>query len=148
MDRTEILKRLNDLIQLDVDAVEAYTQAIRHVKYDDIKKRLTEYQEDHKDHVQDLTAMVRSLDGKPVDSTPDLKGYLIEGFTALRSVTGPKGALEAMRSNERLTNRRYEEAAALDFPEEVLALVKKNLTDERVHLHYIEEIITTPRREL
>ncbi|HWI41927.1 MAG TPA: ferritin, partial [Verrucomicrobiae bacterium] len=78
----------------------------------------------------------------------DLKGLLLEGLTALRSVTGMKGALQAMETNEKLTNRKYTEAAGLPLPEEILKIVRTNLTHEQRHLGYIQEILTTPRREL
>jgi rubrerythrin len=148
MDRLIIIDLLNDLIQLDVDAVEAYSHAIKHVEYHDIKKRLLDYQDDHQNHIRDLTAMVQALDGRPIKPTPDLKGYLIEGFTLLRSLTGTKGALEAMFTNEKLTNKRYGEAAAQDLPEEVMKWVKTNLTQEIRHLGYLEDVLTIPRHEL
>ena len=76
MERTQIIERLNDLIQLDVDAVEAYSHAIKSVKYDDIRKKLVEFQDDHRSHIQNLSAIVQRLDGQPVKPSPDLKGYL------------------------------------------------------------------------
>lgn len=148
MERTQIIERLNDLAQLDVDAVEAYSHAIKHLEYDDIRKKLVEFQDDHKGHIRELASLVQQLGGKPLKPSPDLKGYLIEGYTALKSVTGTKGALEAMRTNEILTNRKYGEAAALDFPEEVMKLIRTNFTHEQLHLQFIEEILSTPRREL
>jgi uncharacterized protein (TIGR02284 family) len=147
MERSEIGKRLHDLAQLDIDAVHAYEQAIERVGYDDIREKLRDFQDDHRRHIESLSAFLRDLDVKPPDS-PDLKGYLIEGFTAIRSVTGTKGALEAMEGNEKLTNRKYGEASALDFPPEILKVVKSNLADEERHLGYIREILKTPRREL
>lgn len=148
MNRLIIIDLLNDLLQLDVDAVEAYSHAIKHVEYHDIKKRLLDYQDDHQNHIKELTTMVQQLDGKPLKPTPDLKGYLIEGFTMLRSLTGTKGALQAMFNNEKLTNKRYQEAAAQDLPDEVMKLIKTNLTHEIRHLGYLEDVLTIPRHEL
>lgn len=144
----DVIELLNDLIQLDVDAAETYGQAIKHMEYEDIRRRLADFQDDHRNHIRDLTAMVQQLNGTPLKPTPDLKGYLLEGFTALRSIASTKGALESMRSNERLTNRKYQEAAALDLPEEVMTLIKTNLSQEIRHLMYIEEVLTIPRHEL
>jgi len=118
------------------------------LEYEDIRKKLLEFQDDHKGHIRKLASMVQQLGGKPLKPSPDLKGYLIEGYTALKSVTGTKGALEVMRTNEILTNRKYGEAAALDFPEEVMKMIRSNFTHEQLHLQYIEEILSTPRREL
>jgi uncharacterized protein (TIGR02284 family) len=148
MERKAMLDRLNDLIQLDVDAVEAYGQAMKHIKYDDIRKKLGEFQDDHRHHIQRLTAAVREFGGEPVKPRPDLKGYLLQGFTALRSVTGTEGALRAMETNEKLTNRKYGEATELDLPTPVMRIVRDNLAQEEIHLTYIQETLSTPRREL
>ena len=133
---------------LDVDAVEAYEQAIKHMEYHDIRRRLVDFQDDHKNHVRDLTAMVKQLNGNPLQPTPDLKGYLLEGWTALRSIGSAGGALEAMRSNEKLTNQKYQEAAACDLPQEVMTLIKTNLSQEIRHMMYLEEVLSIPRHEL
>lgn len=148
MNRKEIIDRLNNLIQLDVDAVEAYDHAIKHVEYKDIKKRFGEFQDDHRAHIRNLSEMVGQMGGTPVKPKPDLKGYLMEGFTTLMSLTGAKQTLEAMRTNERKTNKEYEEAVGLEFPEEVMKLLRVNYAQEMQHLAYIEEILAIPRREL
>lgn len=148
MERAEIVERLNALIKVDVDAIEAYSQAIKHIKYDDIKDRLSDFQDDHRNHVENLSAVVREFGGEPAKPTPDLKGYLIEGFTALRSVTSTKGALEAMESNEKLTNKKYEEAAALPLPPHVHKIILSNLSQEERHLHYIQDILINTRHPM
>lgn len=148
MERTDAIDKLNDLIQLDVDAVEAYDHAIKNVEYDDIRKRFGEFQDDHRAHIRNLAEMVQRLGGSPVKLEPSLKGYLLEGLTALRSAAGTQSALEAMKTNEKLTNRKYEEAVALDFPDDVMKLLRVNLAQEQQHLAYIEEILAIPRREL
>lgn len=148
MENKEIVARLNDLIQLDVDAVEAYSHAIKHLEYGDISKRLLDFQDDHRTHIRNLTEMVQHLGGKPVKPTPDLKGYLIEGFTALMSASGSIGAMEAMKANEILTTKKYSQAAALDLPEELKKVILTHYSQEQRHLQYIEEIISTPRHEL
>jgi demethoxyubiquinone hydroxylase (CLK1/Coq7/Cat5 family) len=71
-----------------------------------------------------------------------LKGYLIEGFTALRSMTGTEGALKAMRTNEKITNKNYDKALSQDLPADVAAIVRRNRDDERRHLEYIETALS------
>jgi uncharacterized protein (TIGR02284 family) len=135
------IKHLNDLIQLDVDAIHAYRQAIDHIDSVSIRETLERFKSDHERHVTDLSECVRSVGGTPVKLTPDIKGYLLEGFTALRSVTGTEGALRAMRTNERLTNKTYDRALTEDLPVDVLAIVRRNREDERRHLDYIERVL-------
>jgi hypothetical protein len=85
--------------------------------------------------------MVATLAEQPPKPTPDLKSVLIEGMTALRSVTGTEGALKAMRMNEGLTNSRYDAALKADLPADVRSVVEKNRDDERRHLQYIEQCL-------
>lgn len=145
MERSEIIDRLNDLIKLDIDASRAYGQALGAVDSLDIKSRLSAYREDHDRHATELQAAVRGLGGAPAEMTPDIKGYFIEGFTALRGMTGTEGALKAMQTNERLTNSRYKDAIGdlVDAPAEIRVLLDRNYADERRHLEYIDRALDT-----
>lgn len=129
---------LNDLIQLDHDAVQAYKQAIE--KIDDVAARtdLESFQADHERHIAELSQSVRMMGGEPERAGRDLKGVLLEGLTALRSVTGTTGALRAMRTNERLTNRTYERALDAKLPAAARDVVARGREDERRHLASIE----------
>jgi uncharacterized protein (TIGR02284 family) len=132
---------MNELIQLDYDAVQAYKQAIE--KIDDTIARLDleSFQADHERHIADLSQAVRLLGGQPEGTGRDLKGLLLEGLTALRSVTGTLGALKAMRMNEKLTNRSYERALEAKLPPTARDVVLRNREDERRHLAAIEQHI-------
>jgi uncharacterized protein (TIGR02284 family) len=136
--RESAIELLNDLIQLDYDAVQAYKQAIE--KIDDVSARvdLEVFQADHERHIADLSRTVRMMGGEPEEAGRDLKGVLLEGLTALRSVTGTLGALRAMRMNEKLTNRSYERALEAKLPVAARDVVLRNREDERRHLSAIE----------
>lgn len=130
---------LNDLIQLDIDAIRAYEQALDAVKDNDVRRNLLAFRGDHERHVNELSGLVRGMGGTPPAFKPDLKGFLIEGMTAVRALAGENAALSAMRDNERLTNNRYQ--AALDnpnLPANCRDVVARNREDERRHLAYIE----------
>jgi uncharacterized protein (TIGR02284 family) len=143
MNRDDILDNLEKLIQLDVDATHAYDQAIKNVNEQVIKDKLIQFQADHRKHIDLLSAKVLELGGTPPELTSDFKGFIISGFTALRSLTGTKGALEAMETNEKLTTSRYEEASKKDFPVDILSIIQSNFADEQRHLSFIREAIPT-----
>ncbi|MBJ6726114.1 DUF2383 domain-containing protein [Geomesophilobacter sediminis] len=143
MNRDEILSQLEKLIQLDVDATHAYEQAIKNVKEQMIKDKLILFQADHRRHVDTLSAKVVELGGKPPEFTSDFKGFFITGFTALRSLTGTKGALEAMESNEKVTTTKYEDAMKLQWPADIITIIQTNLADERRHLSFVREALST-----
>lgn len=136
-----LIETLNDLIQLDYDAVKAYEQAIDRVDDPEVEDNLESFLLDHERHITDLAQLVRELGGAPKELGRDLKGFLLSGMTALRSTTGTLGALRAMRTNEKLTNHRYEKALAHDLPSHVRAVVAVNFEDERRHLRVIEQQI-------
>jgi len=141
MTRDEILTQLEKLIQLDVDATHAYDQAIKNVDEQVIKDKLLLFQGDHRRHIDLLSAKVLELGGTPPELASDFKGFFISGFTALRSLTGTKGALEAMETNEKLTTSRYQDAAQLVWPTDITSIIQSNLSDEQRHLAFVREAI-------
>ena len=143
MTRDEILNQLEKLIQLDVDATHAYDQAIKNVDEQVIKDKLLLFQGDHRRHIDLLSAKVLELGGTPPELTSDFKGFFISGFTALRSLTGTKGALEAMETNEKLTTSKYQDAVKLVWPADIASIIQSNLSDEQRHLAFVREAIPT-----
>lgn len=139
----KIISVLNDLIQLDIDAVHAYGQAIDNVEESVVRGRLLEFQNDHERHIRELGQAVLDQGGTPIEHKRDFKGFLIEGMTAIRSATGTKGALKAMRTNEVLTNRQYDKALEEALPPRVRDLVMRNRDDERRHLQYIDSCLSS-----
>ncbi len=137
MDNDQIVKVLNELLHVDIDAIRAYGQALDAAKDPEVVNRLTEFRGDHERHVNELSSIVRRFGGTPVGG-PDIKGFLLEGMTAIRAMMGEDGALKAMRQNEQVTNRAYERALQQPFPADVLDVVRRNREDERRHLAWIE----------
>lgn len=143
MEHKELIKDLYDLAQLDIDAARAYKQALDNIDHPTIHSQISSFKADHLRHIDDLSAIIRRMGGNPPDFSPDFKGFFIEGFTAIRSMTGTEGALKAMRGNEKLTNRAYEKALKWDMPADVRMIIEKNFSDEQRHLAYIEQAIET-----
>lgn len=141
MERKDLIDQLESLIRLDIDAIHAYDQAIKRIEQPLYRDKLVAFQGDHRRHVDALSAKLRELGETPPAFSPDFKGFFIEGFTALRSMTGTKGALEAMETNERLTNSRYEKASRMDFPSDIAMIIRENFADEQRHIAFIREAI-------
>ena len=135
----ETVATLNDLIQLDIDAVHAYSQAIDACKVAEVRDNLTAFKGDHQRHISELEGAVRALGGQP-PTGKDIKGFVIEGFTAIAS-QGDRSALLAMRGNEEITTRRYDAARRTNVAGDVLELIEKNYADEARHLDWIKQAI-------
>lgn len=135
-----LLDKLTKLAQLDIDAIGAYKTAIAKIDDATIQQKLTQFKGDHERHVIDLNREIVTMDGAPLEEKPDLKGLLIKGLTALQSAFGTESALKAMKGNEELTNKTYDEALAdNNLPVHIRFLLEKNRDDERLHLQYIEQ---------
>ncbi len=139
----KIIDALSDLAQLDIDAVYAYEEALKNIDDSEIFKNIDSFRLDHLRHIDDLSALIVKQGGTPPKKTKDFKGYIIKGFTSLRSMTGTFGALKAMKENEKTTNKTYKKALDenKDFPPEILILFEANYNDEQKHLLYIMNVL-------
>lgn len=136
----QMARRLKGLMQVDVDAVEAYNEAIERVDSQELRSRLSSFRDDHQRHISDLQSAIRDMGAEPPDTDPDFKGKLIEGMTALRSSMGDEQALKAMRQNEQITNNAYEDALQdHTWPGATQRVIQKGYEDERRHLEWIEQ---------
>lgn len=133
-----MLDRLNSLIQLDIDATYCYDEAIKRTEDRDIAATLQTYRGDHEKHIDDLSEIVTGNGGKAPKRTPDMQGLLLQGITALRSVTGTEGALKAMEMNEKKTNEEYGKAQDWDVSPSIHAVLERDLDDEKRHLEFVQ----------
>ena len=63
---TALVAELNDLLKLDHDAVHAYNLAIRALDSEEYKRQLAEFRADHERHIDELSQLIRSRDGTPM----------------------------------------------------------------------------------
>ena len=154
MGNKKFIEDLKDLVQLDFDAIQAYDQATARIEEDHIRHTLVSFRSDHERHISELSQFIIDYGETPPDRTRDLKGFILEGITSLQSLMGTKAALTAMKTNEKLINRRYRKALdSLTMPTVVRNAVLKNFEDEKRHLAFIERAIETelwkhPTREV
>ncbi len=135
----EIADLLNALIELDLDAVEAYEAAIERLQDPADKVRLGEFKQDHQRHVSELQPIVSEFGEKPA-AVPDFKRVLTKGKVVLGSLLGDRAILVAMKTNEDDTNTAYDRAVDRDdLPTHISGVLMRNRADERRHRAYIEK---------
>jgi uncharacterized protein (TIGR02284 family) len=137
MNEKNLIEALSNLVQLDIDAVQAYDQALKEIDDPIIRDRLLKFQDDHRNHIGRLSKKIEALGGQPPEYSQDIKGYVIEAFAAIRSFIGLKGALAAMKTIEEITNRYYGEVVSWDAPSAVKEVLRTFFSEEKVHLDYI-----------
>jgi len=142
MDNKRIINKLTNIVQLDIDAILAYNQAIENIEQDDIRQSLVAFRADHDRHVTDLSRVIERLGGTPPSFERDFKGFFIEGMTAITSKVGTRSALTSMFGNEMLTNSVYRAATEMeDVSDDIRNLVQRNYGDEQRHLAYIKNTL-------
>jgi len=133
----DLIKAMSNLVQLDIDAVTAYDQAIKEIDDPIIRERLLNFQDDHRKHISGLSEEIRKLGKQPPEGSMDFKGYVIEAFAAIRSFTGLKGALKSMKTTEEITNRYYSEVVSWEAPDAIKERLRSYFSEEKIHLDYI-----------
>lgn len=137
-DDAALIADLNDLLQLDHDAVEAYTLAIDVVRSDRYREALVVHRADHKRHIEELAALVRKRGGLPTE-LPHPTAPLKLVVQALGAAPNDQTLLLAFKAVERQVRDKYGRFAAKRFPEDVREVVQRAADDEVRHYQWAED---------
>ena len=145
---TALVAELNDLLKLDHDAVQAYTLAIRLVENADYKRQLEEFRADHQRHIDELTQLIRSRDGVPLELPHLPSGVFKLAVQAVGGAGGDRAVLLAFKANERQVRDKYRRAARAVHPADVTSVLARGADDEARHyawsLATLEELGVSP----
>jgi rubrerythrin len=132
-DTAALLADLTDLLQLEYDALPAYSVAIAGLRRADLREAMRAYREDHERHVRDLSAQIRGLGGVPL-TVPHLPtGLLKLGVQVAGLAGGDRAVLLGFVSNEWQSQEKYARYAARPYPPELAALLQRHAADEARH---------------
>lgn len=130
----ELAAELNDMLQLDHDAVQAYTIAIQNLESDELRGRLEEFRGDHQRHITDLTHLIRTHGGIPIELEHVPTGFFKKAVQQVGALDGDTGILLAFKANERQVRDKYRRAAgAPGHPADVADVLRRNAEDEERH---------------
>lgn len=140
---TMLVAKLNDLLQLDTDAVQAYAVVIAQLESKTRKQTVRRYQADHKRHVTNLKKIIRQQGGAPVAVSHIPTGpFKLAMQAAMGSLGGDKAVLLAFKSNERQVRDKYLRAAADEaIPTAIARVVKAAAADEERHYRWVEKTL-------
>ena len=135
---SEVLDGLNDLLQLDHDAIGAYEIAMEKLEDRDAAAQIAGYLRDHERHVRELNELIQSLGGAPKNE-PHATGPFKEALQSIGALAGDKGILMAWRTNELQVRTKYDHYAALAnaWPHEVKLQIDRNALDEERHYQWV-----------
>ncbi|MDB4948116.1 MAG: hypothetical protein JWM27_765 [Gemmatimonadetes bacterium] len=139
---SEVLEGLNDLLQLDHDAIGAYGIAMEKLEDRDAAAQIAGYLRDHERHVRDLNELIRELGGTPTNE-PHATGPFKEALQSIGALAGDKGILMAWRANEMQVRTKYDAYAskAMLWPHEAKRVIDRNALDEERHYAWVAGVL-------
>lgn len=138
----EIVDGLNDLLQLNHDAIGAYDIAVEKLEDRDHASQIAGFKLDHERHIRELTKAIQGMGGAPVNE-PHSTGPLKEAMQALGSLAGDRGTLLAWRTNEFQVRTKYDRyaARAVHWPSDVKRMVDEQALDEERHYRWVADAL-------
>jgi rubrerythrin len=138
----EILDGLNDLLQLDHDAVGAYDIAIERLKDRDHADQIAGFRRDHERHIRELNELITEFGGTPTNE-PHATGPFKQALQGLGALAGDKGILLSWRTNELQVRTKYDAYAskAVFWPDHVKRLIDRNALDEERHYRWVSDVL-------
>ncbi|HEY0154258.1 MAG TPA: ferritin-like domain-containing protein [Longimicrobium sp.] len=137
---SDIIDGLNDLLQLDHDAIGAYDVAIEKLADRDHANQILGFRRDHERHIQELNELIASLGGE-AKNQPHLTGPFKQALQSLGAVGGDRGVLAAFRQNELQVRSKYElyAAKANHWPQNLKRAIDRNALDEERHYRWVAD---------
>lgn len=140
MERHQVTQELSTLVQMDIEAVKSYEQALEGVDDDAVRAELDSIRGDHARNADRLSALLRDLGETPPEAVRDFHGAIYGGIPSEFGMEGPTvHALEAMKTNEELLHQRYAGVLNLDLPQDVRVTVERSFHDQERHLTWIDD---------
>jgi hypothetical protein len=137
---TLLTTQLNDLLQLDVDAVQAYALTIRQLESTIRKQTVRRYQADHRRHITELKRLIQAHGGTPLPVSHIPTGPFKLAMQAMGTFGDDKAVLLAFKTNERQGRDKYRRAAAgRGLPRDVARVLRRAARDEERHYRWAEK---------
>lgn len=138
----EILEGLNDLLQLDHDAVGAYQIAMEKLHDRDQADQIAGFRRDHERHIRELNELIAELDGTPKNH-PHATGPFKLALQSLGGLAGDKGVLLAFRANELAVRTKYDSYAsrANHWPTNIKRVIDACALDEERHFRWVSDVL-------
>jgi hypothetical protein len=130
-----LIAKLNDLLQLEHDALPMYTLAIMGTRDPERRAHLVAFREDHRRHARELAGLIRERGGLPLHLPHLPTGLLKLGVQAAGLPGGDRTVLLAFRANEWQSQAKYARfaAAAGDLEPDVAQVLRRAAEDEARH---------------
>jgi rubrerythrin len=141
MGTAEVVADLNDLLQLEHDAVQGYNLAIGQIEDAAHLRTLEGFRDDHQRHIEEISRLIRERNSLPVQLPHLPTGPMKAAMQALATPGGDREVLMAFKTNEGQVRDRYRDLVAKPYPAEVLDVLRRASEDEEVHYTWVLETL-------
>jgi hypothetical protein len=135
------IKSVQDLIQLNFDLAKLCEEVAAHLDQSVISERVKKFGIDHRLHAEILGGALKPILDKPIVTSLDMKGMILQNLGTVASLVGIQAALLMLKASERFVIKRYEEVMACPLPENVRYILRDQLRDNNKHFDYINEVL-------
>jgi rubrerythrin len=140
LSETVLTGALNDLLQLDIDAVQAYGLVVKQLESKARKEAVRRYAADHKRHIEVLKRLIRAHGGVPLPLSHIPTGPFKLAMQATASFGSDRAVLLVFKNNERQSRDKYRRAAAKKgYPADVAKALRRAAADEERHYRWAEK---------
>jgi rubrerythrin len=136
-----LVAELNDLLQLDHDAVQAYNLALALLRSDAYKQPIRRFKADHERHIEALSGLIRRHGGVPIQLPHLPTGPAKLAVQAAGKAGGDSGLLLAFKANERQGRDDYRRAANREHSADVGGMLNRAAEDESTHYSWVVETL-------
>ncbi len=130
---------LQALVKCEMDSSLILSQAIKSVKNHAVKQQLLEFKHGCELRIKELEVLLDKLGLNIPSRTKDATSYLMQGFVAVRGLTGDKGVLKALRLNEKIVLNIYGRALENDLPDNIRPIIQSVYDNTKRHIQYVED---------
>jgi rubrerythrin len=138
---SDVVSILNDLLQLDHDALSAYSVAIASMKNSEYRERLRVFRSDHERHVRELSELIKSRGATPINVMHLPTGVFKLALQGAAGLGGDMAVLISFKANERQVRDKYRRYAFLAFPDDITPVLNAAAADEEKHYAWVTDTL-------
>ena len=138
----KVIAELNDLLQLDHDALGAYDIAINALTGAHAAT-VREFRGDHERHISDLRRLINERGGMPIELPHVPTGPMKLAMQKVGALAGDRGVLLAFKTNERQARDKYRRALERASSEDavIVEVLRRAADDEQRHYTWALETL-------
>ena len=137
----ELIAELNDLLALDHDAVQAYSLAIGAISTAEYRDTLAGFRGDHQRHIEQLTQLIQTHGGAPVELPHLPTGAFKLAVQALGTLGDDRAVLMTFKANEAQVRDKYRRHAARPHSTAVGVILRAAAADEERHYQWVDQTL-------